>query len=149
VRPYAVRREVIVPARAAAVTEALGHFVTEGKRLIVRATCHVPALRAEIALERDIVVALSEGPEGWEVRWSPTDDGPFPRFSGVLALSDEGMTTTLRLEGTCEFPAATAAAIGDVEVGMRLIQAVAATVLRKFAERSSGDWISAGARCVS
>ena len=148
-RPYAVRREVIVPAGAGAVTEALRRFVTEGKRLIVRATCHVPALRAEIALERDIVVALSEGPGGWEVRWSPTDDGPFPCFRGGLALSDEGMTTTLRLEGTCDFPAATAAPIGDLEFGMRLVQAAAATVLRKFAERSSGDWISAGARCVS
>ncbi len=85
-RPYAVRRELIIPAGAAVVTEALRGFVTEGKRLFVRATCHVPTLRAEIALERDIVVALSEGPGGWEVRWSPTDDGPFPRFRGALAL---------------------------------------------------------------
>jgi hypothetical protein len=134
VTPHAVRRDATVAGDARTVARALQRFVAKHGRVVVRPTCRLPALGADIMLLRDVIVGLEADAQGWRVKWSPADGGSFPRLTGTLVLAEDGGATTLRLDGNYDGPATAFADTKDAEIGIRLVHATAAAMLAKLVD---------------
>jgi hypothetical protein len=125
-----IRRETFVPLDPAAAIACLRR-VAGGRTFAVRPVCRLPALQAEIALLRDVVVRLEmpAGEEWCSVRCQPDDGGPFPCFTGTLRVVGSQDGTRLRLDGGYEDVTAERADPVDGGLGFRLVQATTSAVL--------------------
>lgn len=116
-------------------------------RLALRASVHLPALRTEIALQRDVVVTIVDTrnerlQEACTVDWYPADGGPFPRFQGTLAFSEhpEGEGSVLVIDGNYDMPAGFASEAFDVGIGYRIAQATARDLLVRVRDHVEGTY---------
>jgi hypothetical protein len=100
----------------------------------VRARVHLPTLQTDIVLQRDVVATIVRMPARasslrCSIHWVPADGGPFPRFSGALAVGDgdgdETFSLSLdgRFEGSTEPPE---------DIAYRIVQATARDILARL-----------------
>ncbi|HTJ25595.1 MAG TPA: hypothetical protein VMA36_05450 [Candidatus Limnocylindria bacterium] len=125
-----IRSDIVVrlPPRAAA--DALLRLAERRSAFAIRATCRLPTLDVEVALLRDVVVALALSRDGCcEVSWQPAGGGPFPRLGGELRIGDDGATTRVEFEGAYDDLAAPRGDAVDAELGFRFAQAAARAML--------------------
>ena len=138
-------RELVVPLMVERAADALRCYVDEGMLIAASAVCALPSLCIEIALLRDVIATVAPlGEATFAVRWRPADGGPFPRFSGTLALRGEDDHARLRLDGAYEDPAIERGDATEAEMAFRLAQAAARDMLETimhgaFTEDSQRD----------
>jgi hypothetical protein len=132
-----LRRNAIVPDSNGDAA-SLRAYLARSSRFAFRVVCDVPPLGIQIALARDLIAMIDELGEGaYAVRWHPSDDGPFPRFTGELRLSRGAGSTFLQLTGTVE-------GVCDdgldeyAELAYRLSQAAARAMLSTLSEAFEG-----------
>lgn len=75
--------------------------------------------------------------EPWEVYWTPEDGGPFPDFSGEIAVRAEGkhFGVMLEISGDYSPPFGAAGRVFDMAEGAKFASAASRALLRHLAER--------------
>jgi hypothetical protein len=125
-----MRSDIIVRLAPRPAAEALQRLAERRRIFAIRAACRLPALGVDVALQRDVVVALEPSADGCcAVSWQPADGGKFPRLGGAVRVSDEGARARLEFEGTYDDLAAPRGDAVEAELGFRLVQATARAML--------------------
>ena len=123
-------REAVVPLDCERAADALRCYVDDGIIVAASAVCALPSLGVEVALLRDVVATIAPtGESAFSVRWRPADGGPFPRFSGTLAVRKEEDHARLRLDGSYEDVASHRGDAIEAELAFRFAQAAARDML--------------------
>jgi hypothetical protein len=120
--------------------EAHRYLVTHfAPRNDVRPTVLIGIPLADLALDREVVVTLSDLPSKpaeyvMEVSWAAAGGGPYPTFIGSLACLPVGPTTSrIELEGAYTIPGGIVGQAFDAAIGRRIAVAGAHSLLRALA----------------
>lgn len=130
-------QRMFVTCSAGAAKLHLSEFQRSQGRLALRAPVMLPALEAEIVLQRDVIVTVSPGDESrngdLRIEWEPAGGGPFPRFVGTLRVeSDDPEGCCLVLRGDCAPTAASLSRGSEAALGHRIAVSTARTLLREI-----------------
>ena len=139
--------------------KARGNTDGEVARLSLRAEVPVPGQKAPMRLERTAIATLvsrhkpGEIMPHYAVTWAPEHAGPYPTFSGDLAIesADDYKSFYLVLTGTYEPPMGAVGAAFDAVVGHRIAENTARNLLAMIADSIEADFLAveeskAGAR---
>ncbi len=142
------------------VNQAAGHlaryFKARGNsdgdvaRLSLRAEVPVPGSHETLRLERTAIATLVPRHQPGDmlphygVTWAPEHAGPYPTFSGDLAIEagDDYHSFYLVLTGSYEPPLGAVGAAFDAVVGKRIAQLTARNLLSVIADSIEADFVT-------
>src|SRR5271166_1509587 len=113
-------------------------FESAGAKGGVGATLEVRAPLGDVKLEREVIASIHplSGFPGYErlgIGWEPSGGGPYPKFEGILTVSEESIDyTRLDLDGSYRPPFNIAGAVFDAALGNRIAQATARELLTRL-----------------
>ncbi|MGD0474886.1 MAG: hypothetical protein ABSB70_16950 [Candidatus Velthaea sp.] len=130
--------------------KARGNSDGEVARLSLRAEVPVPGSKAPMRLERTAIATLvprhkpGDIMPHYAVTWAPERTGPYPTFSGDLAIesSDDYNSFYLVLSGTYEPPLGAVGAAFDAVVGHKIAQNTARNLLAMIADSIEADFVA-------
>jgi hypothetical protein len=130
--------------------KARGNTDGDIARLSLRADVPVPGSHDGVRLERTAIATLKplhkpgEMLPHYGVTWTPERGGPFPAFSGDLAIenADDYNTFYLVLRGTYAPPLGAVGAAFDAVVGHRIAQSTARNLLATIADSIEADFLA-------
>ncbi|MGP6156631.1 MAG: hypothetical protein ACLPYS_03740 [Vulcanimicrobiaceae bacterium] len=102
------------------------------------ATLPVQVEIGDLVLERDVVATLQPKPgyPGYElmrIEWEPKDGGPYPSFSGLLSIADEGAGfSRIDLDGSYAPPLGPLGVAFDAALGHRFAHETIVDLLARF-----------------
>jgi hypothetical protein len=119
-------------------------------RLNLRAQVPVPGSNGSLRLERTAIATLTprhapgEMLPHFAVSWAPEHAGPYPTFTGDLAIEsgDDYHSFYLVLDGTYEPPLGAVGAAFDAIVGHRIAEMTARNLLATIADSIEADFSS-------
>jgi hypothetical protein len=130
--------------------KARGNSDGDVARLSLRAEVPVPGSKHSVKLERTAIATLSprhkpgEMMPHYAVSWAPERVGPYPTFSGDLAIEsgDDYHTFYLVLNGTYEPPLGAVGAAFDAVVGHKIAENTARNLLAMIADSIEADFVA-------
>ena len=130
--------------------KARGNSDGEVARLSLRAEVPVPGSKGKMQLERTAIATLvprhkpGEMTPHYGVTWAPEAVGPYPTFTGDLAIEsgDDYQSFYLALHGTYEPPLGALGAAFDAVVGHRIAEMTARNLLAVIADSIEADFLA-------
>jgi hypothetical protein len=130
--------------------KARGNSDGEVARLSLRAEVPVPGSKTTMKFERTAIATLvprhkpGEMMPHYAVTWAPERAGPYPTFSGDLAIesADDYNSFYLVLTGTYDPPLGAVGAAFDAVVGHRIAENTARNLLAMIADSVEADFLA-------
>jgi hypothetical protein len=130
--------------------KARGNSDGDVARLSLRADVPVPGSKQTMKLERTAIATLAprhkpgEMMPHYAVTWAPEHAGPYPTFSGDLAIEsgDDYNSFYLVLKGSYEPPLGAVGAVFDSVVGHRIAENTARNLLAVIADSIEADFVA-------
>ncbi len=130
--------------------KARGNSDGDVARLSLRAEVPLPGLKETMRLERTAIATLVPRRKAGEmlphyaVSWAPENGGPYPTFTGDLAIEsgDDYDSFYLVLNGEYEAPLGSVGAAFDAVVGHRIATMSARNLLATIADSIEADFVA-------
>jgi hypothetical protein len=130
--------------------KARGNSDGDIARLNLRAEVPVPGAKGTMKLERTAIATLvprhtpGEIMPHYGVTWAPEQTGPYPTFSGDLAIEsgDDYHSFYLVLTGNYQPPLGAVGAAFDAVLGHRIAESTARNLLATIADSIEADFLS-------
>ncbi len=130
--------------------KARGNSDGDVARLNLRAEVPVPGKKDAVKLERIAIATLvprhapGEIMPHYAVTWAPESSGPYPTFTGDLAIEsgDDYHTFYLVLKGSYEPPLGAVGAAFDAVLGHRIAETTARNLLATIADSIEADFLT-------
>jgi hypothetical protein len=130
--------------------KARGNSDGEVARLSLRAEVPVPGSKGTMRLERTAIATLvprhrpGDMLPHYAVTWAPETPGPYPTFTGELAIEsgDDYNSFYLELSGAYEPPLGALGAAFDAVVGHRIAVTTARNLLAMIADSIEADFVA-------
>jgi hypothetical protein len=129
--------------------QARGNSDGDIARLSLRANVSVPGSKETMRLERTAIATLTPRHAAGEmlphygVTWAPEHGGPYPTFTGDLAIesADDYQSFYLVLTGTYQPPLGAVGAAFDAVIGHRIAAMTALDLLATIADSVEADFV--------
>lgn len=137
-----LREELFVKCPVNQARRHLDAFFKERPTLALRVPLVIPGLRSGSLMQKDVTASIkrihapSDTFEDFSVTWEALGGGPFPRFTGKLAVKGDEDYDSFRLvlEGTYDPPLGAAGEAFDVLVGHWIAIVTARDLLERVRE---------------